>query len=95
MRLVKSRSFSFVLVSVQKEVIAMGRIGWIKKIMIIVLGSMLAAYGITLALYAGFGGATLAIVWQGMSKTFHISIGMASLIVALIMIVFVFFYDRS
>lgn len=73
----------------------MGRIGWIKKIMIIVLGSMLAAYGITLALYAGFGGATLAIVWQGMSKTFHISIGMASLIVALIMIVFVFFYDRS
>ena len=95
MRLVKSRSFSFVLVSVQKEVIAMGRIGWIKKIMSIVLGSMLAAYGITLALYAGFGGATLAIVWQGMSKTFHISIGMASLIVALIMIVFVFFYDRS
>ena len=92
MRLVKSRLFSFVLVSVQKEVIAMGRIGWIKKIMIIVLGSMLAAYGITLALYAGFGGATLAIVWQGMSKTFHISIGMASLIVALIMIVFVFFY---
>lgn len=37
----------------------MGRMGWIKKIMIIVLGSMLAAYGITLALYAGFGGATL------------------------------------
>ena len=73
MRLVKSRLFSFVLVSIQKEVIAMGRIGWIKKIMIIVLGSMLAAYGITLALYAGFGGATLAIVWQGMSKTFHIS----------------------
>ena len=95
MRLVKSRLFSFVLVSVQKEVIAMERMGWIKKIMIIVLGSMLAAYGITLALYAGFGGATLAIVWQGMSKTFHISIGMASLIVALIMIVFVFFYDRS
>ena len=58
MRLVKSRSFSFVLVSVQKEVIAMGRMEWIKKIMIIVLGSMLAAYGITLALYAGFGGAT-------------------------------------
>ena len=73
----------------------MGRIGWIKKIMIIVLGSMLAAYGITLALYAGFGGATLAVLWQGISRTFHISIGMASLIVAIIMIVFSFFYDRS
>ena len=91
----KSRLFSFVLVSVQKEVIAMGRMGWIKKIMIIVLGSMLAAYGITLALYAGFGGATLAVLWQGISKTFHVSIGMASMIVAVIMIVFAFFYDRS
>ena len=95
MRLVKSRLFSFVLVSVQKEVIAMGRMGWIKKIMIIVLGSMLAAYGITLALYAGFGGATLAIVWQGMSKTFHISIGMASFVVALVMILFAVIYDRK
>lgn len=73
----------------------MERMEWIKKIVIIVLGSMLAAYGITLALYAGFGGATLAIVWQGMSKTFHISIGTASFVVALIMIIFVFFYDRT
>ena len=67
----------------------------LKRILIIIVGSIIAAYGITLALYAGFGGATLAVLWQGISKTFHISIGMASLIVALIMIVFVFFYDRS
>ena len=60
-----------------------------------VIGSIIAAYGITLALYAGFGGATLAVLWQGISKTFHISIGMASLIVAIVMIVFAFFYDRS
>ena len=68
---------------------------WTKKIIIIVIGSIIAAYGITLALYAGFGGATLAVLWQGISRTFHISIGMASLIVAIIMIVFSFFYDRS
>ncbi len=68
---------------------------WMKKIMIIVIGSIIAAYGITLALYAGFGGATLAVLWQGISRTFHISIGMASLIVAIVMIVFAFFYDRS
>ena len=73
----------------------MSRSEWAKKILIIVVGSVVAAYGITLALYAGFGGATLAILWQGISKTFHISIGMASLIVALVMLVFVFFYDRS
>lgn len=51
---------------------------WTKKITIIVIGSITAAYGITLALYAGFGGATLAVLWQGISKTFHVSIGMAS-----------------
>ena len=73
----------------------MSRKEWGKKIIIIVIGSIIAAYGITLALYAGFGGATLAVLWQGISKTFHISIGMASLIVAIVMIVFAFFYDRS
>ena len=73
----------------------MSRLEWIKKIIIIVVGSIVAAYGITLALYAGFGGATLAVLWQGISRTFHVSIGMASMIVAVIMIVFAFFYDRS
>ena len=61
---------------------------WVKKIVIIVIGSIIAAYGITLALYAGFGGATLAVLWQGISKTAHISIGMASFVVALGMIIF-------
>ena len=73
----------------------MSKTEWVKKIIIIVIGSIIAAYGITLALYAGLGGATLAVLWQGISKTFHISIGMASLIVAIVMIVFAFFYDRS
>ena len=73
----------------------MSKTEWTKKIIIIVIGSIIAAYGITLALYAGFGGATLAVLWQGISRTFHISIGMASLIVAIIMIVFSFFYDSS
>ena len=73
----------------------MSKTEWTKKIIIIVIGSVIAAYGITLALYAGFGGATLAVLWQGISRTFHISIGMASLIVAMVMIVFAFFYDRS
>ena len=67
----------------------------LKKIVIIIVGSVIAAYGITLALYAGFGGATLAVLWQGISKTFHISIGMASLVVALGMILFALIYDKS
>ena len=67
----------------------------LKKIVIIIVGSVIAAYGITLALYAGFGGATLAVLWQGISRTFHISIGMASLVVAVGMILFALIYDNS
>ena len=67
----------------------------LKKIIVIVAGSIIAAYGITLALYAGFGGATLAVLWQGISKTFHISMGMASFAVAVVMILFALFYDRK
>lgn len=73
----------------------MSKLEWAIKLIIIVAGSVVAAYGITLALYAGFGGATLAVLWQGIAKTFHVSIGMASMIVAIVMIVFAFFYDRS
>ena len=68
---------------------------WLGKIVVIIVGSVIAAYGITLALYAGFGGATLAVLWKGISKTTHISIGMASFLVALGMILFVLIYDRS
>ena len=37
----------------------MSKLEWTIKLIIIVVGSVVAAYGITLALYAGFGGATL------------------------------------
>ena len=43
----------------------MTKLEWIKRIAIIIVGSVVSAYGITLALYAGFGGATLAVLWEG------------------------------
>ena len=58
------------------------------KTLMIVIGSIISAYGITLAIGAGFGGATLAIL-TGMS------IGTSSLIVAVAMIIFALFYDRK
>lgn len=67
----------------------------LKRIVIIVAGSVVAAYGITLAMYAGFGGATLAVLWQGISKTFGMSIGAASFVVAIAMILFAAIYDRK
>ena len=63
--------------------------------MMIVVGSVVAAYGITLAIHAGFGGATLAILWQGLSVTCGITIGEASLAAAGVMILFTLFYDRK
>ncbi len=67
----------------------------LKRIVIIAAGSVVAAYGITLAMYAGFGGAMLAVLWQGISKTFGMSIGAASFVVALAMILFAAIYDRK
>ena len=67
----------------------------LKKLAILIIGSIIAAYGITLALYAGFGGATLAVLWQGIARTFHISIGTASFVVVLGMILFALIYDKS
>lgn len=67
---------------------------WLTKIIVIFVGSIISAYGITLAMYAGFGSATLAVLWQGISKVTGMSIGMTSFVIAVVMIVFVWFYDR-
>lgn len=67
----------------------------VKKIFTVVIGTIIAAYGIDLAIHAGFGGATLAVMWEGFSKTFRLTIGQASFIIALLMIIFSFFYDRK
>lgn len=66
----------------------------IKKILTVVFGTIIAAYGIDLAIHAGFGGATLAVLWDGLSKTTGITMGQASFAVALAMIIFCFFYNR-
>lgn len=65
------------------------------KIFLVVIGSIISAYGITLAIGAGFGGATLAVLWQGVTNVTGMSIGASSFVVAAIMIIFAFFYDRK
>ena len=67
----------------------------IKKMILVIVGTMIAAYGIVLAIHAGFGGATLAVLWEGISKTFHITMGQASFLIAIEMIIFCLFYDRK
>ena len=65
------------------------------KTLIVIIGSIISAYGITLAIGAGFGGATLAILWQGITNVTGMSIGSSSFVVAIAMIIFAFFYDRK
>lgn len=65
------------------------------KTLIVIIGSIISAYGITLAIGAGFGGATLAILWQGITNVTGMSIGASSFVVAIAMIIFAFFYDRK
>lgn len=62
---------------------------------LLVIGTMIAAFGIDLAINAGFGGATLAILWQGLSNVFPITIGQSSIIIAVEMVLFCWFYDRK
>ncbi len=65
------------------------------KTITVIVGSIISAYGITLAIGAGFGGATLAILWQGLTNVTGMTIGTASLVVAAAMIIFALFYDRK
>ena len=65
------------------------------KTVIVIIGSIMSAYGITLAIGAGFGGATLAILWQGLTNVTGMTIGTSSLVVAAVMIIFALFYDKK
>lgn len=70
------------------------KIKW-NKIGIVILGSLISAYGITLALHAGFGSGTMAVLWQGMSIQFGITLGQASFILAVIMVAITALIDRK
>lgn len=65
------------------------------RICLIVIGSIVSAYGITLAIHAGFGKATLAVLWEGVSNFFGITLGTASFVIAIAMIAFAFAFDRK
>lgn len=64
----------------------------ILRLLTVIVGTVIAAFGLDIAIYAGFGSATLAVLWQGMAKTIRITIGQASLIIAAAMVVFCWFY---
>lgn len=72
----------------------MSRKKMILKLLTVIVGTVIAAFGLDIAIYAGFGSATLAVLWQGMAKTIRITIGQASLIIASAMVVFTDFHKH-
>ena len=78
-----------------KEALEMIYKKMVLKILIVVIGTAVAALGMDMAIYAGFGSATLAVLWQGIAQTVNITVGQASLIIAAAMVLFCLFYDRS
>ena len=66
-----------------------------KRFFTVVIGTVIAAYGICLAINAGFGGATLAVLWEGVHLVTHMTIGQASFVIAFLMVAFCWFYDRK
>ena len=79
----------------QVSMVNSGKSNLFLRSILLVIGTMIAAFGIDLAINAGFGGATLAILWQGLANVFPITIGQSSIIIAVAMVLFCWFYDRK
>ena len=65
------------------------------RMLILVLGSIVASCGMSFAIRAGLGGAALAVLWQGLSLSYGITLGTAALLISSCFLLFNCFYDRS
>lgn len=67
----------------------------LREISLIVVGSIVSAAGIVVAINSGHGQGTLAVLWKGFSLMLGITIGQASLLIAAVMVAVSFAIDRS
>lgn len=63
--------------------------------MILIAGTIIAAFGMCLLDVANQGQVTMAVLWDGMSRKLPLSMGQACYVTSIFMIVFSLFYDRS
>lgn len=59
----------------------------IKKNLIVILGSIIMGIGAALAVKGGQGADPLSVFWDGLSRTFNITIGNANLLISLVMLI--------
>lgn len=60
---------------------------FIKKSLIVIIGSIIMGIGAALAVKGGQGADPLSAFWDGLSKTFNITLGEANLLVSLVMLI--------
>lgn len=63
--------------------------------MILIIGTIVAAFGMCLLDVANQGQVTMAVLWDGMTKRLPLSMGQSCYITSILMILFSLFYDRS
>lgn len=59
----------------------------IKKCLIVIIGSIIMGIGAALAVKGGQGADPLSVFWDGLSRTFNITLGSANLLVSLVMLI--------
>lgn len=60
---------------------------FIKKSLIVILGSIIMGIGAAMAVKGGQGADPLSVFWDGLSRTFNITLGNANLLVSLVMLI--------
>ncbi|MBS7525129.1 YitT family protein [Fusibacter paucivorans] len=63
--------------------------------LLLVFGTMVAALGMSMITASGLGNVTLTVLWDGMHRHSPLSIGAASYVTSLLMILFSLVFDRS
>ena len=65
------------------------------KLLIVIIGSTLVGLGIAIAITSGFGADPITILWDGISRVLPITVGQASMILAVFMLIVVLILDKK
>ena len=65
------------------------------KLLMVIIGSILVGLGIAIAVSSGFGADPITVLWDGITQVLPVTIGQASMILAIIMLIIVLILDRK
>lgn len=65
------------------------------KFILVVLGSIIIGLGVAIAINSGFGADPISLLWQGMTNIIPVTVGQASIILSIIMLVIVLVLDKK